>query len=310
MKKFIYILLSLLPIIGNTQHSFAPVGAEWYFTQPFGSPYGDVSLARVIGDTLINNKYSTIVQSNWGNSSIFLDSLQVDYIHEDGDKVFYWYNDSFRLYFDFSVEKGDTLEVDMRLVKKYDTNFVAIRDVESVRLYVRDVHWIDYQGDNLKSFNLEVVENLPLVVPNFSIAEKLGHTKDFFMSWHPFDTIWGWTTSHDPWLRCYKDSSSTIKLGAWASYDLPCDTTGHINTALLSLTELERNEYHIYPQPATQQITIQGVNSNTAWRFISATGQVVKSGIGKNINVEALPRGLCILEIQGEHPSSHKVILE
>ncbi len=59
--------------------------------------------------------------------------------------------------------------------------------------------------------------------------------------------------------------------------------------------------FNIYPNPVTDQIRLEFVPSNTAYKIINVTGQVVKSGVVNNniiTHLEVLPKGLYFLKIR------------
>ncbi|QES90334.1 T9SS type A sorting domain-containing protein [Rhizosphaericola mali] len=84
-------------------------------------------------------------------------------------------------------------------------------------------------------------------------------------------------------------------------YDL--DGNSHISN-VIQINNNGISSFKLYPNPATNQITISGININDKLRILDLNGRVVNSiivsSIPQNINISNLPSGIYILNIENK----------
>ena len=57
----------------------------------------------------------------------------------------------------------------------------------------------------------------------------------------------------------------------------------------------------LYPNPASDMVTLQGANADNAkWQIIDLTGKILNKGIGKEVNVSELNTGIYLVQIEGQ----------
>ena len=72
----------------------------------------------------------------------------------------------------------------------------------------------------------------------------------------------------------------------------------------LKVPEVPQNQITVYPNPATEEVSIDGVTTQTKWSLLNINGIIEQTGILKkgnnNINIQYLPPGIYILEMMDE----------
>ncbi|HYX09339.1 MAG TPA: hypothetical protein VE912_21580, partial [Bacteroidales bacterium] len=112
MKKSILIFATLICGTAFAQKEFAPFGATWYYSKVENFA-GEEGYIKIISerDTVINNKQSKILSQIYYSSNGDRSVLNNFYIHQAGDTVYYWIDDSFQILYNFSLKKGDTMMI-------------------------------------------------------------------------------------------------------------------------------------------------------------------------------------------------------
>lgn len=82
----------------------------------------------------------------------------------------------------------------------------------------------------------------------------------------------------------------------------------------LSQTQVQQ-VFHVYPQPATNELYVTGLDKNCCFRILSLTGQQVSKGImvanlNQPIDIANLKAGLYILELNTAQGSERKMIVK
>ena len=94
------------------QKTFAPIGATWYYTK-IENNIGSEGYVKVVSerDTTIEGKASKILSQTYYKSSGDIEIRDNFYVYQNGDTVFYWINNAFRVVYIFSLDVGDTMEI-------------------------------------------------------------------------------------------------------------------------------------------------------------------------------------------------------
>lgn len=187
------------------QFEFAPLGAKWTIQNEFGDflpPFQIhywTTTCHVEKDTLIlNKKCSKIIASE---EAWQIDKFAISYFHQEGQKIEFYYEGKFYLWFDFNAQIGDTV-------------FSSIIDYAH-GLIVKDIIYDTINKIPLRKFKL-IKECQPRDSPLF-IYEKLGST--FF---HPlfFASIMCGFDYPNIYLKCYSDPI----IGTVNFDSIPCDS--------------------------------------------------------------------------------------
>jgi hypothetical protein len=205
------------------QREFAPKGATWYYSkrENFAGEEGYIKIVSK-QDTLIEGKLSKVLSqkyySAYGDSAI-RDNI---YVHQNGDTVFYWVDNAFRILYNFSVTKDDTMVIYSReLMCKNNKSHLGKIKVDSVTN-------IKINGIDLKEIFSSRIAGSVYQYPG-PFLELIGGINGIY----PLDS--GCSADVVPdigKLRCYSDSSIGIYQ---ASKKLPCDT-------LLRITDIQKND--------------------------------------------------------------------
>lgn len=89
---------------------------------------------------------------------------------------------------------------------------------------------------------------------------------------------------------------------------------GDIDTVALVVGVEERlaNQLQVFPVPATEAFTIQGVHGDFKWSLINAVGQVVQHGTGKgtaHLSITGLKAGRYLLDVEQEGQHMRRPVL-
>ena len=114
MKKILFLALLYLPIFVQSQNWF-PNGATWYYNyqEQFAFPANGYTKYTVIKDTIIISRPAKLIKREtirYNGNIILDDSL---FVREDSSKVYYYKNNSFKLMYDFTLNVGDTLYINL-----------------------------------------------------------------------------------------------------------------------------------------------------------------------------------------------------
>ncbi len=258
MRKFVfyapYIFLLILFLGFNNaiaQTEFAPIGAEWYFSEPnagYASDY-DYDYQRYISkkDTLIDGKTCRLITNRFYPSEI---------IYGENGSVYYYYLNGFRKIFDFTAKEGDTIDFEF---KCNTLKSLAPSDtVVTLQCVVESITTETVDGNAIKTFQTVFVENEELdflILPVYhNYTEIFGRTRIRFNEFIPVLTgfyepaIYGYRN-----MRCYHDHNIDYIASWWKEKDKPCD-----EPFSLSIKDYDSNSLlNIYPNPAKDKLNIQ-----------------------------------------------------
>ena len=190
MKKLVLTLVILLDFAFNgmaQQGSFAPQGAEWYF-----SVDGMMSVSpsyyhmEVLGDTVIQGHTCSIITRQYYGSN-----GNHQYVYEDNGVV-YWYNQTLQAFttlYDFNAEVGDTWICDI--------------DSCSFEIQVESVEEVTWEGHTYR-VQLVLSENNEWGIMPFHgyIIDGIGYSRGLFPD--PMACSSGIVCGPYPdYLRCY-----------------------------------------------------------------------------------------------------------
>ncbi len=292
MKKINYLLWImislLLPLSLASQIDWAPVGAVW--TYQASTIDGSIYQCKIeaIKDTLIHERSCTILTSDClipGNLSRIIISFEKDKVYQYVEN-----QNIFGLLYDFSVEKGDTIEIWV----PYNANENIHREVvDSVGMLKSDsinyrIYWTSRLPDN----------SAWLLGGSQPIVEKIGGL-NFLL---PQDEL----SEESTVLLSYQDSCFSF------TYDVnncnpQCGYLIEDNcNSIVSASNLLRNtSFYVYPIPANNIIIIEFKEStycNSHLRLYDQNGKLVYSlqtiDIGQyKIDVSNLQNGIYFLQL-------------
>jgi len=157
---------------------FAPIGAEWYYTNTFGIIPDQFSHIISEKDTMVKGNRCRVVRQYY--STPYLSNEIYTYIFkQEQGKIYYYYMDQFNLLYDFDAEVNDTITFSLMGVKFFfdssqNPAFWSIDTVFSVRAVVEN---ITTNAQNFKTFTTRVLEEDRLedyFPSSYRYTEKIG----------------------------------------------------------------------------------------------------------------------------------------
>jgi hypothetical protein len=175
--------------------AFAPIGAEWHYTERFAFS-GDVDYLTIksIKDTTINGKPSRKLDCDW----LCWNPSGIQYIHYSNDSLYHYNSDlnKFQLIAAFNAQKGDTWDI---LMKDWDDS------IDTLRVLVDSINIVTINQKPLRqlfvTYNLKGVQNYSY--PS-RIIEKIGDV--YYLFNFPLNANLICDANYSQGLRCYEDS--------------------------------------------------------------------------------------------------------
>ena len=212
MKKILLIVSLSLPCIPLTaQVEWAPIGAEWYYSNPgtYDTPLASYVKYTSTSDTLVNGKEARVIVSQ--SDTVVM--------HEANGRVYYLFNDEFRLIYDFTVQVGDTIEFEFMAMHPnsttYDTTF-------SANYVVRSITPIETANGSIRKFSTTLVWDWDIPLPDYA------HDHYDYLDRVGFEYGFMYRQKHTnyllpSYLRCYADSEINFQSNWWSVQSKPCD---------------------------------------------------------------------------------------
>jgi len=135
--KRIFILFSILFIcfsIKAQTNEFAPIGAMWNYESGYECYDSTQHFFIVERDTIVAEKNCRLIRNQLSNKE--------EIMYEEDGKVYYYFQNQFRKIYDFSVNVGDSVELEFKSITRYpnwpepfilDTTFIAFCRVTDVK---------------------------------------------------------------------------------------------------------------------------------------------------------------------------------
>jgi hypothetical protein len=299
-------LLLAASLSSYSQTEWAPIGAKW------ANEHDDVWMGVFYHFTFESTKDTVVQTKNCKKIDIYESvnnkANQRKYsfyngfylMYSDSSKVYYMHNDTFRLLYDFSLEKGDTFYSFQTYDR--DTN-------KSIRKYIIDsVNTIQISGKQLKRqylHNIDLDPDLHLsyryIFRDGEIIERIGFNGFMFGS----NRNW-MSDDFGPGLKCYHDIDLFYKRYSEAN----CDGLDGIN-------EADKSEVlKLYPNPVNDELVVN-YTGNKLYNIeiinslgIKMMGQNNLSSASNSLNVKSLKPGVYFLIIKNDKTSLVKKFLK
>ncbi len=218
MKKNLYNLIQIMFIALFPAYSwaqFAPVGAEWYYSDT----EGDISIAykRYISekDTVVNDKTCKVVN---GTYSLDKNFSQREIMYEENGKIYYFFNEKFRKIYDFGLQKGDVVDFEF---KGYSLESSLTDTTYIVNFKIENIETVKIDGKDIKKFTATATKQQQDSIKGESYVyyEKIGCPQEFIRTRY-FHTFF----QNKNVIRCYNDNDIHYISDEWSPYkDKPCD---------------------------------------------------------------------------------------
>jgi len=278
-------LLFLFCLSAAAQAEFAPIGARWFQNASIDNISGTHPLQDFY---VIESEKDTLVDG-------LLHRKVGDYLfYQDGDKVYYRWQDSLRLIYDYGVAVGDTVRFEM-------FEWPGEDDIFENTLVVDNISYVPAGMDSLKRIACRIVEGQgALYTQYYTYLERMGSIRTLVE-----DLTYAVPLNYVPqWLRCYQDGEisyqterflMTAEEGEGCDYRMP-NATGEVEDGI---------EASVFPNPVSEGVL--HVQTDYAGRYIAtlynAYGQAVQvqAGLGDlRMPVGRLPAGLYRLVLRGQ----------
>ncbi len=285
MKTLLVFALILFNcLLGFSQPEFAPIGAEWYYTngEAFSNTAGYYML-KSIKDTTIDSKECKVLSHTLVNSKRISTHLGQSIVYQDKkeNKVYMYVYANFYLLYDFTKVVGDTIVIKMpHSASSYDS---IVTVVDSVGI-------VTFPGNiQLKSLDVRQVQESEFGFGG-KIIEKIGNLHFLY----PLNDLYCDSGCPDP-LRCYNDDKINFSL-----YQLPCDAV------YTDASKVKTADLSVYPNPISGEMLIQpGSTINEAFtlEMYSVKGELVKTECLEEgsslhrIDTSSLRNGIYILRL-------------
>ena len=278
------LLLCLSCLSAKAQAEFAPIGARWFQNAGISND----SLIHPLQDFyIIESEKDTLVDG-------LLHRKVGDYLfYQDGNQVYYRWQDSLRLIYDYDVEEGDTVRFEMFEWPEED-------EVFENTLVVDDISYVMAGMDSLKRIACRIVEGQgALYTQYYTYLERMGSTRTLVE-----DLTYAVPLNYVPeWLRCYQDDEVsyqterfllTAEEGQGCDYRMP-NATEEVQAGV---------EVSVFPNPVSEGVL--HIQTDYAGRYMAtlynAYGQAVQVREGQGgmqLPVAHLPAGSYRLVLRG-----------
>ncbi len=288
--SFLFILLFYSSAF--SQPEFAPIGAEWYYSQyeSHDPPQANYIKHACIKDSTINGESVRVIQKTKFTREGAVD-LGYEYLCQHGDTISYWKSGEFHPLYNFSLSKGDSMliysEMPNYCIDKTSYGWIGVDSVFSVRV----------NNYELKAYFATHIEGSVWGFAGFPIIERIGSTLYIF----PQNESCVVDIPGIGPLRCYSDPD----LGTFFYESLPCDTITTFPDYSSKINNKHR--FRLYPNPVADDLIIEygdGRGGRFNMEMYDNKGdRVLKQAFypGERIDLSKLIRGIYFIIITNNH---------
>ena len=302
MKSSILSAIFMLATCGLWAQDFAPIGAEWHYTEGFFMS-GDKNFLKITSekDTLYQGKACRKLLKTriiWCNMR-----TETEFVYSENNAVFFWQSDltGFQKLIDFNAEAGDSWAIQMN-------DMVIATDIDSVLIEVDSTSYIDINNQLLKVLYVTYrgyYDDEIEVQYSSQIVEKIG---DMYYLFNFFPELGlACDGNYSEGLRCYEDE----ELGLYS--------TGIADscTYIYHWTDIEGESketiFIVYPNPTTDVVEINtNSQQNLLLEISDLTGRLIsKYDFRSNMELDlsGLPDGIYLVKaIDGHRMEIKKII--
>lgn len=292
-KNIVTIILSVILLSIVSPKLFAqkwfPVGAEWYWeeSKPIWNAPGEIvnyHKYKVIKDTIVKDLPAKLIQKTFHIYNNYTHKPDTLILREENDKVYYYQepDDEFHLMLDFTLEIGDTLQVEMPQYFEADTaryvvlDSIYIDETAGVPLKVQVFVLYDANG-KFKNHHYQYLTKI-------EVREKIIYGcafipfKNLTVGWiedGPSNCDCGYMEGERCKLRCYLDETISYH----SDPSIPCDTAYKS-----SIEEYKNNSVSFYQDRISNVLHINGASEISSIEIINILGNTIKQIYNKEMN--------------------------
>jgi len=310
--KYILLMLFCLVFLQFTKsnNDFVTKSSQWVYTlpDPYGNPLAGYNVYNYIRDTIVQENNCKFIECDNPDLNVI--------VYENNQDVYYYQDERFKLLYDFSVNKNDTVFLDIRAVsfRIVDEQVIPLDTTLSVESIVTKVDSIQFLDTvYLRRITVEIYPEADFLINStwpetISYVEKLGYLLDGFI---PI-IIEGFSPSinNDRSLRCYSDDNLSIITDFWKQFSQDCYYTTAVGENVVE-------NFMIFPNPFTNALNITNSASVTTKSFfieiIDYTGKkVYNSYLTKDNSVQLslghLRKGMYFIIFRYENSTLYNAI--
>lgn len=291
MKNLYVLLCCILPILSSAQ-DFAPLGAKWYYQEgPANTPTWEPQTLVLTSskDTLVLGENSRKIDRVFYSYDGLADTLDPYLIYQEADTVYLY--DPINIEWDklyiFNVSEGDTITLDV----PFDAIFNPENET-TFRLRIDFVEIDEIGSIQLKKYKITPLDGFTWI--NGWYMDKAGGF-DWFTSRYK-----GFLPEDPGPLICYHEGDLIINPYNYNCEDVILGIKG--GGVLRDLT--------IYPNPASDQITVDSQIEIEKIEVFSLHGNLLKSSLSNQIDVSNLKDGVYFLKIYSGGDFAMKKIIK
>jgi len=322
MKTLLFFLFLSFSFSTFAQQPFAPIGAKWYYTPHcLFIPTANCGYFTFesVADTLIDNQMARKIiytKHNSLGSEVIPEATVVMY--GDGDKIYYHFENEFHVLYDFTLEIGDTININLGpFANFYQTGSGnIISNTETIQAHVTSTEVLNINNENLRILSLSnILDNNPNAIWGFwelggagKTIERIGNTRQGLFGESLTQILAGATGE----LRCYEDPNFSYKN---PDFNFPCDYISDLN----AVNNIETIHFSISPNPTSNSFFIKNKTSETSQNQIQLfdfKGEIILEKtihFSKNQSIEIqtnhFPSGIYFLKISDNNESSIQKIV-
>lgn len=310
MKNLLFIFL-LIPVIAQSQNWY-PIGATWYFNnqEQLTFPASGYTKYTVVKDTVVDAKLSKLVSKLVVRYNGDISSVSSLIIREENSKAYYYFNNAFRLMYDFTLNVGDTLGIDISSSACDSISPLIVDSIKNINIngtnlmvqYVKCIYYFAAPWEGLVDST------------TFPIVEKVGNELYYYsinnFFFNPVCRIGG---DEMVWngLRCYSDGNISYKGGSYHNpgfgYPYQCDTL--INgTVGITESSKDENSFELYPNPSSDFVTIKSVSAINSIEVYDYCGRYLTELQPQSnditVNIKSYPQGVYLFVVRGKNTFS------
>jgi hypothetical protein len=328
-----------MPVVANAQTHvpFAPVGAEWYYNTEAlvplenndldtTSPQFDFLRYVSESDTVLGTDTCRVVKE-YGSKENGTDITNVMIFKQEGEKIYYYFNNQFNLIYDYGADVGDTLTFQLPLTIYDFTTHTQSTSTIQVKCVVQNIQNENIGDITVRKILTTIISEFPNTVFEFTAdnsynyRERIGGDNVFMAKVNQIilneDNAQNMKLSSSKFnesvhfLRCYSDSEVSYISMLWENYNKPCDYFFKSTSIVQNMTAM--NNVQIFPNPFEQVLTVTVTQANSMQIF-DMFGRMLYSQqtpmSRTKLDLSALPTGLYLLKIMypDKKTSYHKIV--
>ena len=280
------------------QTEFAPIGAEWYYTDAMMIPLSHFNHIVSEKDTIVAGETCRVLQQNYFST---FDRRETYIIKQEQGKIYYYYQDKFHLMLDFSAEVKDTVEFTFRYQIGDSTHVNVLKDtIISARFVIEN---ITTDAHGLKTVTPKILEEDEYLFKYVSLrdltfpyvyTEKIGLHSEFLPL---LDDMAHPDCEFFRYLRCYTDADLSFVSNQW-TISLPCNYVG-----ITGINTFENENVKVYPNPFYDYIFVNTENEGNI-EIIDILGKTIyQSKLTSGVNAiftNHFSKGIFFIRIQND----------